>query len=95
MRRCALIKTKNSDALYLAMKKIFLDKNFLQKLKNNCRQSIIKKFDQKYFFKHIYELYKNIKLNTDFLKRKFLLVGNLAESMIIFRGDLIKDLVKK
>jgi glycosyltransferase involved in cell wall biosynthesis len=90
-----IIKPKNTDALYFAMKKVFLNRNFLHKLKNNCRQKIIKKFDQKFFFKHIHELYKNIVVNTDLLKRRFLIVGNLAESMIIFRGELIKDLVKK
>ena len=48
-----LVKKKNSKSLEDGIEKLIVDKNLYSYIRNNVRDEIIKRFDQKYFWKEL------------------------------------------
>lgn len=52
-----VVKPKDPEELYNAMKKVLIDNDLLQKLRNNTRNSILGKYDKKTFYNLLLEEY--------------------------------------
>ena len=55
-----LVKKKDEQDLSDAIEKFIIDKEFYQKIKSNVRESIVSRYDQKYFFKELLYEFQNI-----------------------------------
>ena len=55
-----IVKPKNINSLYLAMKKIATDRKLCKSLKRSTRRSIISKFSKDKFFEKVLNIYSNL-----------------------------------
>ncbi|WP_458699891.1 glycosyltransferase family 4 protein [Sulfurospirillum sp. 1307] len=55
-----IVKPKDKGELYLAMKQFLEDETLSKRLSKNMRDSIVKKYDRKQFFKYLLEEYEEI-----------------------------------
>lgn len=58
-----LVSPKNMKELYLAMEKFIVDENYYNYIKQNVRESIIRKYDQIYFWNELLNEFKKIETN--------------------------------
>ena len=56
-----IVKPKNEEELYFAMKSFLEDKTLAQRLSKNTREEIVKRYDRKEFFQYLLKEYNTLK----------------------------------